>query len=152
MLEMLIDQENLQEGRHWRRRVFRADELIVREGQHGGKVFVVLAGRLQVTGRVVLGTRTIRTGFQILGVGDVIGELALIDGRPHGADVVALTAGELAEIGVDTLRAYLDAHAVAGSRFYRHLAQVLAARLRRTDAKMLSLFGWGLKARGYEGL
>lgn len=150
MLESLIRQGELQEGRHWRRRAFRANDIIVREGERCGKVFVVVAGQLQVTGSLSLGNRVVRTGFQVLNVGDVVGELALIDGRTHGADVVALSDGEVAEIEAAALLTYLETHPEAGARFYRHLAEVLAARLRRTDGKMLSLFGWGLRSRGYD--
>ncbi len=150
--ELLIDSGSLLEGEHWRRCRFRVNETIVREGERCGNVFVLLQGRVQVTGTVILADRKIRPGYQILEPGEVFGELALLDDGPHVASVVGVTDGVVAVIPLDVLRDCLENHPEAAARFYRHLARILSGRLRRTNAKMLSLLGWGLKAHGYEAL
>ncbi len=150
--ELLIDSGTLLEGEHWRRRRFRVNETIVREGERCGNVFVLLEGRVQVTGTVILAGRKIRPGYQILEAGDVFGELALLDGEPHVASVVGVTDGMVAVVPLEVLRDFLESHPETAARFYRRLAQILSGRLRRTDGKMLSLLGWGLKAHGYEAL
>ncbi len=149
---LLIDSGALVEGKHWRRRRFRVNETIVREGARCGNVFVLLQGRVQVTGTVILAGRKIRPGYQVLEAGEVFGELALLDDAPHVASVVGVTEGMVAVFPVEVLRDYLESHPETAARFYRRLAQILSGRLRRTDGKMLSLFGWGLKVRGYETL
>ena len=61
---------------------YGADRLVLGEGvRGGGSVFVLLEG----TARVEMGGRKIGR----LGPGDVFGELALLDGRPRSASVVA---------------------------------------------------------------
>ena len=61
---------------------YGADRLVLGEGvRGGGSVFVLLEG----TARVEVGGRTVGR----LGPGDVFGELALLDGRPRSASVVA---------------------------------------------------------------
>ncbi len=150
--ELLIDSGALLEGKHWRRQRFHVNEVIVREGARCGNVFVLLEGRVQVTGTLILAARKIRPGYQVLEAGEVFGELALLDDGPHVASVVGVTDGIVAVIPLDVLRDWLENHPEAAVRFYRHLARILSGRLRRTNAKMLSVLGWGLKARGYESL
>lgn len=61
---------------------YGADRLVLGEGvRGGGSVFVLLEG----TARVEMGGR--RVGR--LGPGDVFGEMALLDGRPRAASVIA---------------------------------------------------------------
>ena len=62
---------------------YGADRLVLGEGvRGGGSVFVLLEG----TARVEVGGR--RVGRR-LGPGDVFGEMALLDGRPRAASVIA---------------------------------------------------------------
>ncbi|HEB76949.1 MAG TPA: cyclic nucleotide-binding domain-containing protein [Methylothermaceae bacterium] len=150
--DLLTDNDALNEGKHWWRQQFDTNEIIVREGERCGNVFVVLRGKVQVTGTVTLENRSIRPGFRTLEVGEVFGELALVDHSPHVASVIGVCPGELAVIPVDTLEEYLEDHPETAARFYRRLAKILSGRLRQTNRKMLSLLGWGLKAHGYERL
>ena len=61
---------------------YGTDRLVLGEGvRGGGSVFVLLEG----TARVEIGGRAVGR----LGPGDVFGELALLDGRPRSASVVA---------------------------------------------------------------
>ena len=64
-----------------RLRRFASGSAIVRAGESGSSFFVVLDGTARV---VSAGGRAAR-----LGVGDYFGEMALLDGAPRSADVVA---------------------------------------------------------------
>lgn len=150
--DLLTDNAALIEGKHWWRQRFSVNEIIVREGGRCGNVFVILQGRVQVTGTVILENRKIRPGYQILEAGEVFGELALVDPEPHIASVIAVSDGTLAVVPAKILEEYLESHPETAARFYRHLAKILSGRLRRTNGKMLSLLGWGLKVHGYETL
>jgi CRP-like cAMP-binding protein len=62
---------------------FHSSETIIREGAPGDAFFAILAGRAVVT----QGARRLRR----LGPGEFFGELALLDGEPRSASVVAET-------------------------------------------------------------
>ena len=67
-------------------RWFEEDAALVREGEAGDELFVILAGRVRVIHRADDGTeRTVRT----YGEGDHIGELAVLRNAPRMATVVA---------------------------------------------------------------
>jgi cAMP-dependent protein kinase regulator len=69
---------------------------LVREGEVGDALFVILEG-----------VAVIRTGDRELGrvsEGDYVGELALLDGAPRAADVVAATDVKIAVLGVRMFR------------------------------------------------
>lgn len=150
MLIEIINRGQFVEGRDWLRRSFAENEVILREGQRSGKVFVVLQGRLQVIASVDFDGRAIRPGFKELEPGDIFGELALLERAPHSATVTAISAGELAQVEADALAEFLEKHPETGHGFYRYLCEILVGRLQQTNRKMLSLLAWGLKAHGYE--
>jgi CRP-like cAMP-binding protein len=69
---------------------------LVREGEVGDALFVILEG-----------VAVIRTGDRELGrvsEGDYVGELALLDGEPRAADVVAATDVKIAVLGIRMFR------------------------------------------------
>lgn len=64
-------------------RTFRAGEVIFREGESGTEFFVVKSGKVAVQH----GNKTL----QVLGEGEIFGEMALIDSEPRSASVIAET-------------------------------------------------------------
>ncbi|ROR34716.1 Crp/Fnr family transcriptional regulator [Inmirania thermothiophila] len=146
-LAELLRHPGFAEGGPWRRRVLAAGEAVLREGERSGRVYLVLRGRVRVLGEVRLeGNRPLHPGFRDLGEGEVFGELALFDGRPHSATVVAVDEAEVAEIDGAAMLAFLDAHPEIGYRVLRGFLETLAERLRATTQKAVALFAWGLKA------
>lgn len=67
-------------------------EILMEEGDTSTDVFLVRAGRLQVS-RVSLGGR--EPVFATVGAGRLVGEFAAVDARPRSATVTALEASEL---------------------------------------------------------
>ena len=72
-------------------------ELVVRDGEEGNEIFVVLDGTLQIQKTTPTGLIKIQT----LGQGDVFGEVVLIDERTRTADIVANSECHILEIGFD---------------------------------------------------
>lgn len=99
-------------------RAFAQGEPIVRQGEPGDELFVILEGRVKVerAGRVL----------DRLDAGAFFGEIAVIDGRPRSADVVAETPTRCLVLSRAALQAAL---AVAPAAAWAML-EVLAARLR----------------------
>jgi CRP-like cAMP-binding protein len=103
---------------------YDSDRRVLGEGvRGGGSVFVLLEG----TARVEVGGRTIGR----LGPGDVFGEMALLDGRPRAASVVA----DSAIVAVRLSRtAFLDL-VRSDPEIALRVMEGLAARLRECQGK-----------------
>lgn len=112
-------------------RRFRAGETVLREGEHAQTLLIVARGSLEV-----------RRGARRLAripEGSVAGEQAFFDGAPRSADVVAVTDGELLELGVQDLErlAARDPQLVRAVLF--DLGRILSQRLRAaTDLAALA--------------
>jgi len=99
----------------------RAGTILTREGASGGIAYILASGRAEVERH---GRR-----LAVLGPGDVVGELSLIDGQPRSATVRALTDLEVLQIDRRDLSRLLQS--TPGVR--RNLLAVLAARIRHAD-------------------
>jgi flavin reductase (DIM6/NTAB) family NADH-FMN oxidoreductase RutF len=99
-------------------RPFRAGETIVRQGDPGDDLYVVLEGRV----RVERGGRAVES----LGEGEFFGEVAVLDRRPRSADVVAETDVRTLRLSREVVRDALQREPRAAWA----MLQVLAGRLR----------------------
>jgi CRP-like cAMP-binding protein len=102
-------------ARHAETLTVEADREIVRQGDHGDALFVVLAG----TARVV------RDGAEIseLGPGSYFGELALLDPAPRSATVRSVEECEVAVLNVRMLRVLLREIPLLSAEMMAHLAR-----------------------------
>jgi CRP/FNR family transcriptional regulator, cyclic AMP receptor protein len=69
---------------------YKAGDVILKEGDYGDRMFILTAGRAQITIRNQL--------LETVEEGDVFGEMALVDAGPRGASVVAETDCEAAPV------------------------------------------------------
>lgn len=114
-----------------KRRVKRG-ELIVEQGKKTDALFVILSGRARVFMTDRRGREVI---LNILGAGDYIGEMSLIDGKSHSASVQAEVQSDLLELGhVEFMRCLSENHAIANSVIIG-----LVSRLRKADENISSL-------------
>lgn len=112
------------------RMVFRPGEVIVRQGEEGNSVFVILEGRVEVRAGVEFNGAATESVVSWLVAGDTVGELSLFDGRPRSATCVAMT---------NTVCLRLDREAFLGAAqrnwgMAMGLFNVLADRIRQADA------------------
>lgn len=105
-------------------RRFASGQVVFTEGEPGDHVFVVRDGRVRVLMQSVHGEQVVLT---VLGPGDTLGELSMIDGGPRSASAEAITAAELLALPTaDVLAVFrADADLLLG------LAAQLAATVRR---------------------
>jgi CRP-like cAMP-binding protein len=105
-----------------RRRLGDGD-VVIREGESTDSLVIMLEGELLVTTR--------RLGqIARLGVGEVVGEISLVDSAPPSATITASGNGLALFLDKTKLMQKLDGDDGFGSRFYRALAVFLADRLR----------------------
>jgi thioredoxin reductase (NADPH) len=102
-------------GEHRR---FEANDALVRTGETGHGLIVVLSGTVEITQHDARGRKE---SIVIHGVGTFIGELAQLSGRPALANAAALEPGEALIIPPDRLRAVMVAEAEIGERIMRAL-------------------------------
>jgi len=82
-------------------RTLQSGTVLVREGEPGHEVFVVVEGRLEVS-------RPGSGAFAASGPGEVVGEMALFSDKPRSATVTAATPVHLLRIGDTDFLALVD--------------------------------------------
>lgn len=118
MFLTLSDEEIDRLCRFGQPRSYAAGEAVVRVGEVGPGLALVLDGEIEVTQHDEIGSpRHIVTHKR----GNFMGELAQLSGRPYLVDEIALTDAAIMAIPPDRLRALLIAEASLGERIMRAL-------------------------------
>jgi hypothetical protein len=107
LFRMLPDAARLEIVGAYRRRVYGEPELIVRQGDPGSSMFVILSGRVSVLLNQPDGPPK---KMAELNAGDSFGEMALMLGEGRNASVQALSQVILAEIPKEALQPVLQNH------------------------------------------
>jgi len=112
-------------------RKYLKNEIITKEGDYDSWLYIILAGKVDVVKNSMIVA-------SIEGLGGTIGEMALIDGEPRSASVLASTDTTFLSIDMsfqdrmnDTERGRFDAV------YYRLLSTILADRLRKTTEELM---------------
>jgi CRP/FNR family transcriptional regulator, cyclic AMP receptor protein len=103
-----------------------ANGILFLAGDPGDGCYRLNEGLLKVSMMSPTGAERI---LAILGPGSIVGDMAMIDGRPRSASVSALRDCNLSFMS----RAVFEAVAAKNPEIYRHLLSLLATRLRDTD-------------------
>ena len=103
-----------------------ADRVLFQAGDPGDGCYQVNEGLLKVSVTSPAGAERI---LAILGPGAIVGDLAMIDGRPRSASVTALRDCTLSFIS----RAAFESSAAQQPDIYKYLLALLAERLRQAD-------------------
>jgi flavin reductase (DIM6/NTAB) family NADH-FMN oxidoreductase RutF len=99
-------------------RTFEPGEFVVREGEPGDELFVIVEGEARVERKGSL--------LATFGPGEFFGEVAVIDGRPRSADVVAASPLRALAISRELVRGTIEREPRAAWA----MLEVLAGRLR----------------------
>jgi CRP-like cAMP-binding protein len=102
-------------------------EVLFERGDPGDSMMVVLNGTLKAAATTAQGREVV---FDYIGPGGVVGEIALLDGEPRTARVVAMDPAEVVVLQRRFLMPWLDRHRGAALR----IINVLCRKLRRTNA------------------
>ena len=108
-------------GNNIEARLFKAGDVIFREGDEAKELFVIKSGQV----RVQIGNRTVTE----LAADSIFGEMALIDSEPRSATVVAITDTELVPVSEKQFLFLVSQTPFFALRVMR----VLAQRLRVTN-------------------
>jgi CRP/FNR family cyclic AMP-dependent transcriptional regulator len=117
-----------------------ADQTLFVAGDEGDGCYRIEEGLLKASIAAPAGGERI---LAILGPGSVVGELAMIDRGPRSASVSALRDSKLSFVG----RAAFEAFGQSRPELYRHMATLLAQRLRDTDEALVATNFLSVKGR-----
>ena len=105
-----------------------AKEVLFRKGDPGNQLYGILSGSLKV---MVIGSDGKDVIFTLMGPGEIIGEIALLDMEERSASAVAVETTELLTLHRRELIPFLEGHPRAAIG----LASVLAAMVRRLSER-----------------
>ena len=120
--------------------LLKADQTLFTVGDEGNGCYRIEEGLLKASVAVPAGGERI---LAILGPSSVVGELSMIDHGPRSASVIALRDSKLSFIG----RSAFEAFGEVRPELYRHLATLLARRLRDTDNALVATNFLSVKGR-----
>ena len=118
----------------------KADQTLFVAGDEGDGCYRVEEGLLKASIAAPAGGERI---LAVLGPGAVVGELSMIDGGPRSASVTALRDSKLSFVG----RTAFEAFGQSRPDLYRHVATLLARRLRDTDDALVATNILSVKGR-----
>ena len=129
--QLLSRQELMDLVMSGRFREYRPGEIVIREGETDRWVYFLISGELEVI-------KENRTVGHLNCLGDLFGEMGVIDGSPRSTTVIAVTPA--VTLGMDASLSNLDAgHGAFYPVMYRLFAEVLAMRLRNANEEILQL-------------
>ena len=111
-------------------RSFAGDERIIREGDSGTEMYVVLEGGVQAQ-------KTLEDGIvkvlRVMGVGELFGEVGPLSGSLRTADVVALEQSQVLVLSWSRIDRLTKRFPMLAFRLFRNLTRIIGARLRQTS-------------------
>jgi CRP-like cAMP-binding protein len=96
-------------------------------------VYLIVAGDVEILMRAVRDGVSVETTVGWCGTGELLGELALLDGRPHAATAIAATSTRCLRIRAGAFARALDQYPALA----RSMLSMLADRLRTADVRFL---------------
>ena len=128
LLALLDESERAALERRARRTRFGAGTPLLRQGEHGDRVVVLLEGRAKISYVTREGRELV---LRFCGPGELVGELAVIDGGPRLSSVVALEPVEALVLAAVDFRALLQSEPAIAWK----LLGTLSRRFRDADLK-----------------
>lgn len=111
---------------------FRKGDMIIREGQGGGNLHIVISGQAEVV-KGLRGGSSKGQKLAKLQRGSVFGEMSVFDGAPYSASVRAVSECDVHIIRGSDFENFLQSNPQAAYGIFRTLLSSISNRLRRTN-------------------
>ena len=115
---------------------------IVKQGQHGDAMYLVLEGELRVR-MMVNGKETV---LVTLGPGEFFGEISLFDRGPRSADVVSNKESVLLKVSAESFEKLQNGAPELAAPFLFAIAKTLTARIRADNKRYRDSVAWARSA------
>jgi len=119
---------------------YRGGETVFTEHSTGDEMYIIKKGKVCI--ELGLKGKPNTATIQRLSVGQIFGELVLVDKRSRSATAVCENDCEIITINRDKLDKLFEQDSRLGYTVMRNLAQLLAERLRRTDLMLVASVLW----------
>jgi CRP-like cAMP-binding protein len=117
-------------------RSYEKARTIIRKGEHGNEMYVVLKGEVEIYDA----REGVEQTLAVYSRGDVFGEMGLIRGTTRSANARAREDADLFVFNEETLAKMQQSYPGISSRFFLNLSKILSDRLQqRTDKYLESL-------------
>lgn len=117
-----------------------ADQTLIREGDQGDFMLLLMSGRVEVV-------RADQHGFQnriaTATPGQTLGEMSMIDGMPRFASCVTREPCRVGVIGRRAMLALLQQQPALGNKVLLRMVNMLSERLRTTSARLVNCMETG---------
>ena len=110
---------------------FTKFETLVKEGDPGGAVYIVLEGMVRVR-KMISGREDV---LATLGAGEMFGEMSLFDDSKRSADIVANSDGVLLRLSLDVMQRMVDKQPEVVVPFLVEVAKKMAERIRADNER-----------------
>lgn len=110
---------------------FKKGDLIIREGDTGGNLHILINGRAEVVQSPQKGSKA--QTLSKIGRGSVFGEMSVFDGAPYSASVRAAEDCDVHIMRGSDFRKFLKDHPAVGIDILSTLITSISNRLRRTN-------------------
>jgi CRP/FNR family transcriptional regulator, cyclic AMP receptor protein len=140
LFETLDEKERHELSGHAHARSFAAGQSICRLGDRGDSMMAVAVGTVRISLPTAKGKELILAD---LPAGELLGEIALLDGMPRSADATALTNCELIILERRDVLPFLERNPAACLK----LMEMLCRRIRRSDERMYDIAFFDLPVR-----
>lgn len=130
-----------------RERPLKRGQVLVREGEAGEEMFVVLRGSMVISKAV---TGRVEQVLARIGPGDFFGEMSLFDRSPRSATVQADADATVLVLDREATRRLTEQSPRAAAAFFQALVQVFIERLRASGDLVAEVTRWGLEATGLD--
>jgi CRP-like cAMP-binding protein len=140
LFHVLDDVTKRQLAARAQRRRYGVGDVIFRVGSPGDIMMAVMTGTVRIVAPSPQGKEIVLGDLQ---VGEVFGEIALLDGGERSADAIALTNCELVALERRDMLAVLERHPEACLR----LLEVMCKRLRLADERITEIAFFDLPVR-----
>ncbi|MDQ7780136.1 MAG: cyclic nucleotide-binding domain-containing protein [Planctomycetota bacterium] len=117
---------------------FLKGDVIIKEGQVGDRLYFIDSGTVEIG---LFDSLARFLPFTRLTAGQILGELAFLDGGPRSASAVAIDAVTTTAISREDMGRVLEKNHVMAIKIYKRMLKGLAERLREMNAGIRMLMG-----------
>ena len=114
---------------------YKALDVILREGENSQDVYLILEGQVEVSTNICNENSQFSPGLARLSKNDVFGELAMFDGEPRSAEVIALTDCEIIKFDGPGTISFLDRYPEKGYFVLRDIFMHLVMHMRQNNIR-----------------
>lgn len=118
---------------------FPADHVIVKEGDTGDVMYMIVKGDVEILKRTVFGEEY-TCDYLPEAMHLFFGEFSLLDQGERSATVKSVTPVEALTLSREPFLAFCEAHKTIGYKIMKRIAYRMASRLRKADKDILTLF------------